>query len=288
MHAGIHFWNYTMPGQPATIAPVFADAARTAEDGGFAQLTVMDHWFQMEAAGDPAEPMLEAFTTLGFAAARTQRMRLAPLVVGVTYRHPGLLAKTVTTLDVLCGGRAALGIGAAWYEREHHALGVPYPPISERFERLEEAIRIALQMWSEQTGPFDGEHYSLAETLNSPAPLSTPHPPLLIGGKGERKTLRIAAQYAQIVNLTTSDPDEAAHLLDVLRRHCDAVGTDYDAIEKQVMGTRLDAGDPGFWPAMERFAALGIDLVVFGVRPGRQLESVETLAADVLPRLSEL
>jgi F420-dependent oxidoreductase-like protein len=288
MHAGIHFWNYTMPGQPATIAPVLADAARTAEDGGFAQLTVMDHWFQMESTGDAAEPMLEAFTTLGYVAARTQRMRLAPLVVGVTYRHPGLLAKTVTTLDVLSGGRAALGIGAAWYQREHEALGVPYPAISERFERLEEAIRISLQMWSEETGPFDGVHYSLAETLNSPASVSRPHPPLLIGGKGERKTLRIAAQYAQIVNLTTSDPDEAAHLLDVLRRHCDALGTDYDAIEKQVMGTRLDTSDPGFWPAMERFAALGVDLVVFGVRPGHQLESVETLAADVLPRLSQL
>jgi F420-dependent oxidoreductase-like protein len=288
MHAGIHFWNYTMPGQPATIPDVLARTARTAEEAGFDQFTVMDHWFQMEAAGDRAEPMLEAFTTLGFAAALTQRMRLAPLVVGVTYRHPGLLAKIVTTLDVLSGGRAALGIGAAWYEREHHALGVPYPAISERFERLEEAIRIALQMWGEGDGPFQGAHYALAETLNSPAALSTPHPPLMVGGKGERKTLRIAAQYAQIVNLTTADPEEAAHLLDVLRRHCDAVGTDYDAIEKQVMGTRLDPAGPDFWPAMERFAALGIDLVVFGVRPGRQLESVQSLAADVLPRLTEL
>ncbi|UUT34414.1 TIGR03560 family F420-dependent LLM class oxidoreductase [Microbacterium elymi] len=213
-------------------------------------------------------------------------MRLAPLVVGVTYRHPGLLAKTVTTLDVLSGGRAALGIGAAWYEREHHALGVPYPAIAERFERLEEAIRIALQMWSDQTGPFEGKHYALAETLNSPAPVQRPHPPLMIGGKGERKTLRIAAQYGQIVNLMTGDPDETAHLLDVLRRHCDAVGTDYDAIEKQVMGSRLDPSSPEFWPTMERFAALGIDLVVFGVRPDRQLASVETLAADVLPRLA--
>jgi F420-dependent oxidoreductase-like protein len=288
MRAGIHFWNYTMPGQPAAIPAVLADTAHLAEEGGFDQFTVMDHWFQMDRAGDAAEPMLEAFTTLGFAAAKTRRMRLAPLVVGVTYRHPGLLAKTVTTLDVLSGGRAALGIGAAWYEREHHGLGVPYPAISERFERLEEAIRIALQMWGEDVGRFDGKHYALAETLNSPAPVSAPHPPLMIGGRGERKTLRIAAQYGQIVNLMTADPDDAAHLLDVLRRHCDAAGTDYDAIEKQVMGSRLDPASAQFWPTMERFAALGVDLVVFGVRSGRQVESVETLAADVVPRLTEL
>ncbi|WP_029146532.1 LLM class F420-dependent oxidoreductase [Microbacterium luticocti] len=288
MHAGIHFWNYTVPGSPATIPGAIARSARAAEQGGFDQFTVMDHWFQMEAAGDAGEPMLEAFTTLGFVAAQTERMRLAPLVAGVTYRHPGLLAKIVTTLDVLSGGRAVLGVGAAWYEREHHALGVPYPALKERFERLEEAIRIALQMWSDDAGPFTGAHYTLAETLNSPAAVSTPHPPVMVGGKGERKTLRIAAQYAQIVNLTTADPDEAAHLLDVLRRHCDTVGTDYDAIEKQVMGTRLDPGDARFWPTMERFAAIGIDLVVFGVRPGHQLESVEALAAGVLPRLREL
>ncbi|GAA3751770.1 TIGR03560 family F420-dependent LLM class oxidoreductase [Microbacterium kribbense] len=288
MHAGIHFWNYTMPGAPASIAATVAETARVADAGGFDQFTVMDHWFQMENAGDPAQPMLEAFSTLAFVAAQTRRMRLAPLVAGVTYRHPGLLAKTITTLDVLSGGRAALGIGAAWYEREHHALGVPYPVLSERFERLEEAIRIALQMWGDDAGPFAGAHYELAETLNSPAPVSAPHPPLLIGGKGERKTLRIAAQYAQIVNLTSADPDEVAHLLEVLRRHCADVGTDYDGIEKQVMASRLDPAGADFWSTMERFVALGVDLVVFGVRPGDQLASVETLAADVLPRLADL
>ncbi|QAY59851.1 LLM class F420-dependent oxidoreductase [Microbacterium protaetiae] len=288
MHAGIHFWNYTMPGAPATIPTGLADTARTTEDGGVDQFTVMDHWFQMEAAGDPAEPMLEAFTTLGYVAAQTHRMRLAPLVTGVTYRHPGLLAKIVTTLDVLSSGRAALGIGAAWYEREHRALGVPYPALAERFERLEEAVQIALQMFGDETGPFEGAHYTLAETLNSPPVVSTPHPPVMIGGKGERKTLRIAAQYAQIVNLTTADPDEVAHLLHVLRGHCDAVGTDYDAIEKQVMGSRLDPGSAEFWPTMQRFAELGIDLVVFGVRRDRQLETVEALVRDVVPRLAQL
>lgn len=261
-----------MPDEPATIPSVLAATAKTAEEGGFDQFTVMDHWFQMDISGDAAEPMLEAFTTLGYIAGQTHRMRLAPLVAGVTYRHPGLLAKTVTTLDVLSGGRAALGIGAAWYEREHNGLGIPYPAISERFERLEEAIRIAQQMWSDDTGAFEGKHYALAETLNSPAAVSRPHPPILIGGKGERKTLRIAAQYAQIVNLTVSDPDEVARLLDVLRRHCDTVGTDYDAIEKQVMGGRLNPDAEDYLPAMERLAGLGVDLVVLTVRPGRQLE----------------
>lgn len=288
MHAGIHFWNYTMPGAPASLPTTIADVAQAAEDGGIDQFTVMDHWFQMEQAGDPAEPMLEAFSTLAFVAAHTSRMRLAPLVAGVTYRHPALLAKTVTTLDVLSGGRAAFGIGAAWYEREHHALGVPYPALAERFERLEEAVQIALQMFGDDVGPYEGRHYSAAETVNSPAAVSAPHPPVMIGGQGERKTLRIAAQYAQIVNLTTADPDRVAHLLDVLRAHCDTLGTDYDAIEKQVMGSRLDPSDAAFWPTMQRFADLGVDLVVFGVRPDAQREAVDAVVSDVVPRLAQL
>ena len=288
MRAGIHLWNYTNPGGAAATADLVAGVATAAEAGGFAQLTVMDHWFQMEAAGDPREPMLEAFTTLAFLAAHSSTLRLGPLVVGVTYRHPGLLAKIVTSLDVLSKGRAMLGIGAAWYEREHLALGVPYPAISERFERLEEAIRIVHQMWSDDEGAFEGEHYRLAETINSPAAVTEGHPPLLIGGKGEKKTLRIAAQYAQIVNLTASEPDDVAHLLEVLRGHCDRLGTDYDAIEKQVMATRLRPDDPSYWPTMERLAALGVDLVVFGAAPNDQVGSVERYAAQVLPRLAEL
>jgi F420-dependent oxidoreductase-like protein len=288
MRTGLHFWNYTVPADPATIPAVLAETARIAEAGGVDQFTVMDHWFQMERAGDPAEPMLEAFTTLGFLAGVTTRMRLAPLVTGVTYRYPGLLAKTVTTLDVLSAGRAALGIGAAWYDREHHALGVPYPAIKERFERLEEAVRIALQMWSDDDGAFEGTHYRLAETLNSPRATSLPHPPLMIGGKGEKKTLRIAAQYAQIVNLTTADPDEVAHLLGVLRDHCDRLGTDYDAIEKQVIATAADPDSPEFLPTMQRLADAGVQLAVFGVRPGAQRETAEKLVARVVPALAEL
>jgi F420-dependent oxidoreductase-like protein len=287
MRSGLHFWNYTMD-DAARIPAVLADTARIAEEGGVDQFTVMDHWFQMEAAGDPREPMLEAYTTLGFLASITSRMRLAPLVTGVTYRHPGLLAKTVTTLDVLSGGRAALGIGAAWYDREHHALGVPYPVLKERFERLEEAVQISLQMWSEDEGAYEGTHYRLAETINSPQAAARPHPPIMIGGKGEKKTLRIAAQYAQIVNLTVSDPGEVERLLGVLRDHCDRLGTDYDAIEKQVMGSRFDTSAPEFLPTMRRLADAGVDLVVFGLPRGAQREAAEKLVAEVVPALAGL
>lgn len=288
MRAGLHYWNFTTPGHSASIASDLSEVARAAESSGFAQLTVMDHYFQMELAGDPAEPMLEAYTTLGYLAAQTEKIRLAPLVTGVTYRHPGLLAKIATTLDVLSRGRSALGIGAAWYEREHDALGVPYPPIRERFERLEETLRIVLQMWSDENGAFDGEHYHLAETLNSPGAVSLPHPPILIGGRGERKTLRLAARYAQIVNLMGSDPDDVAHLLDVLRRHCDDVGTDYDAIEKQAMSPRVPPDSPEYLDTLQRLAALGIDLVVLRVQPNAQRKSVDQLAHEVVPRLAEM
>lgn len=178
MKLGIHFTNFSLPGTPDSLASTLAATARAAEDGGVATFTLMDHWFQMETLGGPPEPMLEGYTSLGFVAARTQRMTLGLLVTGVTYRHPGLLAKIVTTLDVLSGGRAQLGIGAAWYEREHDGLGVPFPPVSERFERLEETLQICRQMWSEDGGPFEGRHYQLAETVCSPQPIQQPGPRL--------------------------------------------------------------------------------------------------------------
>ncbi|MEK8104959.1 TIGR03560 family F420-dependent LLM class oxidoreductase [Micromonospora sp. M12] len=186
MKLGLHYWNYSTPAEPAAIAPTLAEAATLAEQAGVASFTVMDHFFQMDAVFAAEEPMLEAYTTLGYVAAKTQRMTLGVLVTGVMYRYPGLLAKTVTTLDVLSGGRARLGIGASWYEREQLGLGVPVVPVAERFERLEETLRICLQMWSADDGPFDGRHYQLAETINSPQPLSRPHPPIMIGG-GERR-----------------------------------------------------------------------------------------------------
>lgn len=289
MQAGYHFWNYSLAGGAAAIAPVLAETARVAEEGGFAQFTVMDHWFQMEALAPRTDPMLEAYSTLAFLAAHTSKMRIGPLVTGVTYRHPGLLAKTVTTLDVLSEGRAMLGIGAAWYEREHHALGVPYPAIAERFERLDETLQIALQMWSENDGPYRGEHYTLDETLNSPQALQRPHPPILIGGRGKKKTLRIAAQYAQIVNVMTNDAGDAAELLDVLRRHCDRLGTDYDAIEKTTFAP-ADPFAPGFFRDIEALARLGVTQIVLQRELGESdsVAHVARLSEHVLPRLAEI
>ncbi|WNI14339.1 LLM class F420-dependent oxidoreductase [Actinacidiphila sp. ITFR-21] len=230
MELGLHFADFTWTGGAARLGPDLARAAREAEAAGIARLTVMDHVWQIEHVGPAENEMLEGYTALGFLAAHTERVLLHTLVTGVVYREPGLLAKQVTTLDVLSGGRAGLGIGAAWFEGEAAGLGLPFPPTAERFERLEEALRICLQMWGPDEGPFEGAHYRLARTLNSPAALRSPHPYLLIGGSGERKTLRLVAQYADACNLFPGP--ETAHKLDVLRGHCEALGRDYDAIEK--------------------------------------------------------
>ena len=230
MHLDVHVPRFTWPGGPEAIGTTFAELAQTAEAIGVRTLSVMDHWFQMEVLWPVDEPMLEGYTTLSFAAGKTDRLRFRLLVGGVTYRHPGLLAKTVTTLDVLSGGRAELGLGAAWYEREHRGLGVPFPPLRERYERLEETLQICLQMWSDDNGPFEGNHYSLAETLCSPPPVSSPRPRILIGGGGERKTLRIVAKYADACNFI-GDASVIAHKAGVLRRHCEEVGRDPSQIE---------------------------------------------------------
>ena len=227
---------------------------------------------------------------LNFVAAKTERLRLGLLVTGVTYRHPGLLAKTVTTLDVLSGGRAILGIGAAWYEREHRALGVPYPPVAERFERLEEALQICEQMWSDDDGPYEGKHYQLAETICVPRPLQSPRPPILIGGGGEKKTLRLVAQYADACNLFGSSPEEVSHKLDVLRAHCDAVGRDYDAIQKTIIGRVNPDGDVSpFLAEMEQYAKLGVSTWSrsrpLAPDPAR---FVTSLGEKVLPRLAQI
>src|SRR6478609_8167616 len=191
MRFGFHFMDFNIPGEPESIAPTLVATARTADDVGASWFTVMDHYFQMEHFRTAHDPMLEGYATLAFAAAHTRRVKLGTVVTGVTYRHPGLLAKIVTTLDVLSRGRAFLGIGAAWYEREHDGLGIPFPSTSERFERLDEAIRVVKQMWSDDDGAFEGTHYRLAETVCTPKPIQQPGPPILIGGSGERKTLRL-------------------------------------------------------------------------------------------------
>jgi F420-dependent oxidoreductase-like protein len=263
MELDLHVWRFDWAGSSAGIGPGVAALARRAEAVGVRTLSFMDHFFQMEAMAPPTDPMLEGYTALGFVAGCTETLRLRLLVGGVTYRHPGLLAKTVTTLDVLSSGRAELGIGAAWYEREHRGLGVAFPSTAERFERLEEALQICLQMWSADDGPYHGKHYQLAETLCRPTPVSAPRPKILIGGGGERKTLRLVATYADACNLMGS-PREVAHKVDVLRRHCDDVGRDIAEIDITVMFRDLPPAPTvdDVLRAAEAFAKVGASTLV--------------------------
>ncbi|MDI5982438.1 LLM class F420-dependent oxidoreductase [Amycolatopsis magusensis] len=290
MELGFHLPIFDIDGGTGAIAGELARVGAAAEASGASWLSFMDHYFQIEPTGLPAEAnMLEGYTTLGFLAAHTSAIDLGLLVTGVTYRHPGLLAKIVTTLDVLSGGRAVLGVGAAWFEREHHGLGVPYPPVGERFERLEETLRICAQMWDPaENGPFEGKHYQLAETLCSPQPINRPK--VLIGGGGERKTLRLVAQYGDACNLFGTSPEDVRHKLDVLRGHCDDVGRDYADIRKTII-----AGNPRpdpdnldeFVRAMAPYAELGVQTVIVTPTTGSPAAWIDGMAPAV-PRLAEL
>ncbi|HKY58464.1 MAG TPA: LLM class F420-dependent oxidoreductase [Aeromicrobium sp.] len=289
MDLGIHYVNFTHPDWDTRLTERLTATAKVADEGGVALLTVMDHYFQMEQIGGPFEPMLEGYTTLGYLAAATERVDLGLLVTGVTYRHPGLLAKIVTTLDVLSAGRAMLGIGAAWYDREHDGLGVPFPPTAERFERLEETLQIVQQMWSDNDGAYAGKHYELAETICLPPPVRG-RVPILIGGGGERKTLRLVAQYADACNLFGQfGHDGIAHKLEVLRQHCDAAGRDYDAIRKTVLfqGDPV-AGPDDFLRDMEGYAALGVSQVMMMPPTDDPVAWTTDMVTDVLPRLREI
>ncbi|SCW94247.1 probable F420-dependent oxidoreductase, Rv1855c family [Sphingobium faniae] len=275
MDMDFHLMRFEWAGGPSHIGAGVARVARTAEAVGVKTLSLMDHFFQMEAMAPAEDPMLEGYTALGFIAALTQRLRLRLLVTGVTYRHPGLLAKIVTTLDVLSAGRAELGLGAAWYEREHKGLGVPFPPIAERFERLEETLQICLQMWSDDNGPYDGAYYRLAETLCSPRPVSAPRPRIMIGGGGEKKTLRFVAQYADACNFF-GEPAQAAHKIDVLRGHCDAVGRNIAEIEiTALIHAQPDWSADDVTRAAEAYAAVGVQTITataIGPDPAAMLE----------------
>ncbi len=289
MDLGVHYASFSHPGGPAATGPRLAATARAAEALGCTDFTVMDHWFQMEWMLSASDPMLEGYTTLGFVAGQTERITLGLLVTGVTYRRPGLLAKTVTTLDVLSGGRARLGLGAAWYEREHLGLGVPFPPLAERFERLEETLQICLQMWSDDDGPYDGRHYRLAETLCVPGPVQRPRPRIMLGGGGEKRTLRLVARYADATNLYALPPDDLRHKLAVLDRHCETEGRDPAEIERTVVASgvhEIEVDD--FLRRMEAYAALGVTKVFVTPRGPDPVVWVERFAGAVLPRLREL
>jgi F420-dependent oxidoreductase-like protein len=295
MRLGVHLVNFSLPGGPASIGPTLAATARAAEEAGLDNVSLMDHYFQLDFLSNAEQPMLEGYTTLGFLAAHTSSVELQLLMTGATYRHPGLLGKIVSTLDVLSGGRAALGIGAAWYEREHLALGVPFPPLAERFERLEETLQIVRQMWSVEDGPFEGKHFQLAETINSPQPLRQPHPPIMVGGGGERKTLRLVAKYADACNVFAgrgAGPEQVAHKFAVLREWCEREGRPYDEIRRTVLYNGPILQDPtgaaAFVEEMRALADVGVDEVHVMPLQGDPVAFVRSVGRHVVPRLSQL
>jgi F420-dependent oxidoreductase-like protein len=290
MKIGLQIPDFTWPGGPSQLGPELGRVARAADDAGFNRVAVMDHVFQIGSVGPPEHEMLEAYTTLGFLAAHTSRARLLTLVTGAVYRSPGLLAKIITTLDVLSGGRAELGIGAAWNEEESRGLGLFFPPVAERFEHLEDTLQICLQMWADGDGPYEGKQHRLERTLNSPQALSRPHPPILIGGGGEKKTLRFVARYAQACNLFPGP--EVARKLDVLRAHCEAEGRDYDAIEKTCY-FGLEPGEKGentgeIVDALGKLSEQGFDATIGYVKDAWKITPIETIGSDVIPAVANL
>ncbi|MDZ4763063.1 MAG: LLM class F420-dependent oxidoreductase [Chloroflexota bacterium] len=300
MRIGIQFiwfnWGEGASADASTFAPTLKRIAQAADAAGVASLWTIDHFFQMEFAGDARDPMLETYTTLGFLAGVTERIELGTLVTSVVYRHPGALIKTVSTLDVLSGGRAWLGIGAAWYEREARGLGLPFPPLKERFERLEEALQIAHRMWNRADAtvdPYQGVHYQLAEPIDSPHPLSQPHPRILIGGEGEKKTLRMVAQYGDACNFDGGlGVDGIQHKLNVLREHCNAHDRDYDAIERTVVhgAHRVPDGDTadGLIRYCESLAKIGVQHVIFNTPQMHDLKLIDLLGEKVIPAVRGL
>jgi F420-dependent oxidoreductase-like protein len=293
MKVGLQLPYFNWPGSPANIGAKLTEIGQHADAAGFSSLWVMDHFFQIAVVGKPEEPMLESYSVLNFLAGVTSKPRLGTLVTGVVYRHPGILVKTVTTLDVLSGGRAWLGIGAAWYEREAKGLGVTYPPTKARFERLEETLQIAHQMWNDDSSPYNGTHYQLAEPMNHPQPLSRPHPPIMIGGMGEQKTLRLVAQYADACNLFSGAGDDVIRSrLDVLKRHCAAVGRNYDDIERTALATIHIA--PGAMTVQDvisqckSLAELGMQHVIFNMPNVHDITPLEAFGREIIPEVAAL
>ncbi|HEY3849846.1 MAG TPA: LLM class F420-dependent oxidoreductase [Steroidobacteraceae bacterium] len=289
MKIGLQVPNFTWPEGPARMGSRLADIAHAADEAGFYSLWVMDHFFQISMIGPPENDMLEAYTTLGYLAALTRRVKLGTMVTGVIYRYPGILVKSVTTLDVLSGGRAYFAIGAAWNEQEARGLGVPFPPLGVRFEMLEETLQIAKQMWSENNGPYRGKHYQLEQTLCVPQPLSRPHPPILVAGGGEKKTLRLVAQYADACNLYGSVETIRAKL-DILKRHCETLGRDYRTIEITTLGT-LDL-QPGKMTSKEviahckALAGIGVQQAVFNMPTVHELAPIERFRRQIIPAVA--
>ncbi len=291
MRIGLQIPNFTWPGGAADMAAKLAQIARTADQAGFYSIWVMDHFFQIRSGGPPDHDMLEGYTTLGYLAALTHRAKLGTMATGVIYRYPGILVKTITTLDVLCGGRAYLGIGAAWNEQESKGLGVPFPALGVRFELLEEALQITKQMWSADDGPYEGKHNQLAETLCVPQPLSRPHPPILVAGGGEKKTLRLVAQYGDACNLF-GGPEAIAPKLAILKQHCAALGRNYEEIEKTSLGTvevgpgKMSAGD--VVAQCRALARVGVQHAIFNMPNVHTIEPLEIFGREIIPAVADM
>ena len=293
MKIGIQIPDFTWSGGPAKLGSTLAEIARTADQSGFDSIWVMDHFWQIGMAGPPEKDMLEGYSALAFMAGLTSKAKLGTMVTGAVYRYPGVLAKTVTTLDVLSGGRAWLGIGAAWNEAESKGLGIPFPLMAERFERLEETLQICLQMWEGTRGsekPYKGKHNQLDRPLNSPQSLTRPHPPILIGGGGEKKTLRLVAQYADACNLFPTP--ELPHKLEVLREHCQAVGRNYDDIEKTAL-FQFDVGENGekvdkVIGGLHWLSGMGIQTVIGAVTHVDRIKPLEIMGQKVIPAVAKL
>lgn len=297
MRVGLQVPSFTWPQGQSQLGDTFGLIAERAERAGFYSLWVMDHFFQIAFVGPAENEMLEGWSALAFAAGRTNHIKLGTMVTGITYRHPGILVKTATTLDVLSHGRAYFGIGAAWNEEEHNGLGVPFPPLAERFERLEETLQIAHQMWSGDEKPFEGKHYQLARPLNSPQAVQKPHPPILIGGTGERKTLRMVAQYADACNLFARlGDDELKRKMDILRGHCQALNRPYEQIEKTTLDNfRLtrDGREGSLTPSavidqLGHLAELGVDQAIFSLHNVADEEPFDLLATEVIPVVEKI
>lgn len=287
MKLGLQITSFTFPNGAAALGADLAGIARTADQAGFEYLAVMDHFFQIGGIGPPEMEMLEAYTALGFLAAHTEKAKLLTVIIGVHYRSPGLLAKTLTTLDVLSGGRAILGIGAGWNEEESKGLGFSFPPMKDRFELLEETLQYVLKMWSDDDGPFDGKHIKASRLLNSPQALSRPHPPIMVGGGGEKKTLRFVAKYGQACNLFNT-PD-LPHKLEVLKQHCVTEGRDYAEITKTVYHT-LDVGEKTgqLVDDLGKLHELGVDAAIGAVPGVHDLALLEKIGAEVIPVVDKL
>ncbi len=290
MKIGLQIVAFNWPGSPANIGAKLAEIARTADEAGFASIWVMDHYFQIEWAGRVTDPMLEAYSALNYMAGVTKRARLGAMVTGVIYRQPAYLIKAVSALDVLSGGRAYLGIGAAWNEREALGLGFPFPPLKERFERLEETLQIAKQLWAGDHTPYSGKYYRLNEPINSPQPLTQPHPPILIGGSGEKKTLRLVAQYGDACNLfARTGLDTVRKKLDVLKQHCDEVGRPYAQIERTVLGVvNLAESKPAdLIETCRDLANLGIQHFIISLPNVHEITPLEVIGREVIPAVAE-